>query len=315
MILALAGGVGGAKLAHGLYAELPPSALTVIVNTADDADMHGLRICPDLDTVLYTLAGIANPETGWGIEGDSFRLLEQLGRLGQPTWFALGDLDLATHITRTRLLNTGTDLTKATHDLATALGVQANLLPMCDERVETMVLTPDGELAFQDYFVRRHCQDTVLSLRFQGIEHATISRAVRKAVAAADAIVLCPSNPLVSLGPILAVPGMRDLLRDRGVPIVAVSPIIAGAAVRGPAASMLSDLGQEASVVGVAHQYADLKPILLIDEADRELAGAVAAAGARPVVAPTLMRTIEDRRTLARIVLDHALPARTGSTR
>src|SRR5665213_2813615 len=287
MIVALAGGVGGAKLAHGLYAELPPDSLTVIVNTADDADMHGLRICPDLDTVLYTLAELANPETGWGIQGDSFRLLEQLGRLGRPDWFRLGDLDFATHIARTDLLRSGLSLTEVTRTLARELGVRADLLPMCDERVETMVLTPDGELAFQDYFVRRHCADTVLGLRFQGIEHASVTSAVRDAVAGADAIVFCPSNPLVSIGPILGLPGMRTLLRERGVPIIAISPIIAGEAVKGPAAKMLSDLGQGADVMGVARQYADLRPILVIDEADRDLAPAVAEAGAHPVVAPT----------------------------
>jgi LPPG:FO 2-phospho-L-lactate transferase len=304
MIVALAGGVGGAKLAHGLYAELPSDSLTVIVNTADDADMHGLRICPDLDTVLYTLAHIANPETGWGIEGDSFRVLEQLRRLGRPDWFRLGDLDFATHIARTDLLQSGLSLTGATRTLAGQLGVRADLLPMCDERVETMVLTPDGELAFQDYFVRRHCADTVLGLRFQGIEQATLTAEVRQAIESAEAIVFCPSNPLVSVGPILGVPGMRALLRERGVPIIAVSPIIAGEAVKGPAAKMLNDLGQGADVMGVARQYADLNPILVIDEADRDLAGAVAEAGARPVVAPTLMRSFEDRRALARVVLD-----------
>jgi LPPG:FO 2-phospho-L-lactate transferase len=306
MIVALAGGVGGAKLAHGLYAELPPDSLTVIVNTADDADMHGLRICPDIDTVLYTLADMANPETGWGIQGDSFRLLDQLGRLGRPDWFRLGDLDFATHIARTDLLRSGMGLTQVTRTLAGQLGVRADLLPMCDERVETMVLTPDGELAFQDYFVRRHCTDTVLGLRFQGIEHATITSAVREAIAGADAIVFCPSNPLVSVGPILGVPGMRALLRDRGVPIIAVSPIIAGEAVKGPAAKMLNDLGQGADVMGVARQYVDLNPFLVIDEADRDLAGAVAEAGARPVVAQTMMRSTEDRRALARVVLDLA---------
>ncbi|MGH2390911.1 MAG: 2-phospho-L-lactate transferase [Chloroflexota bacterium] len=306
MITALAGGVGGAKLAHGLYMELPPDSLTVIVNTADDAEMHGLRICPDLDTVLYTLAEMANFETGWGIQGDSFRVLEQLGRLGRPDWFRLGDLDLATHIARTDLLRAGAGLTEVTRRLATRLGVRANLLPMCDGRVETMVLTPDGELAFQDYFVRRHCADRVLSLRFQGIEQAVITPAVREAIEEADAIVFCPSNPLVSLGPILSVPGMRALIRERGVPIIAVSPIIAGEAVRGPAARMLQDLGHGASVVGVAHQYADLHPILLIDEADRDLVSGVAETGVQPIVAPTLMRTAADRRALARIVLDLA---------
>ena len=304
MIVALAGGVGGAKLADGLYRELQPDNLAVVVNTADDTVLHGLHISPDLDTVLYTLSSLANPETGWGIRGDTFNALEQLGRLGSPDWFKLGDRDLATHITRTALLRSGSTLSQVSQHFADKLGVQAHLLPMCDERVETIIQTPDGELAFQDYFVRRGCQDTVTGLRLQGIDAASIPPAVRSALARAEAVVICPSNPIVSVGPILAVPGLRDLIRDLQVPVVAVSPIIAGQAVRGPAARMLEGLGLEVSVVGVARLYADLQPTLLIDESDHELAPAVAAAGARPVVAPILMQSEDDRRRLARRVLE-----------
>ena len=304
MIVALAGGVGGAKLADGLYAELPPDELAVIVNTADDFVLHGLSISPDLDTVLYTLAGLANPETGWGIAGDTFSGLEMLARLGGPDWFRLGDRDLATHITRTTLLRAGRTLTEVAAHLAAALGLRARLLPMADERVETIVVTPEGDLAFQEYFVHRQCRDEVRAIRLDGIERATISPRLDEALSQARAIVFCPSNPIVSVGPILAVTGLRDRIRALGVPVVAVSPIIAGQAVRGPAARMLQGLGLEVSVTGVARLYADLDPVLLIDEADSHLAPEVAAAGARPVVAPIVMRTPGDRRMLARRVLE-----------
>jgi LPPG:FO 2-phospho-L-lactate transferase len=304
MIVALAGGVGGAKLADGLYRELPPGELTVVVNTADDLTMHGLHISPDLDTVLYTLSGLANPDTGWGIKGDSFQGLEMLARLGGPDWFRLGDQDLATHITRTRMLRDGMSLTQVTAALVEALGVRACLLPMCNERVATMVETPDGVLGFQEYFVQRGCRDTVLGLRFAGLEQARPTDDVLDALANASALLICPSNPYVSVGPILALPGVRDLLRRPGLPIVAVSPIIGGQAVRGPAARMLESLGQDVSAYGVAMLYADLQPTLLIDEADAGLAPAIAALGVRPVIAPILMQSLDDRRVLARRVLD-----------
>jgi len=303
MIVALAGGVGGAKLADGLYAELPAGQLVVIGNTADDLVLHGLHISPDLDTVMYTLSGLANPLTGWGIAGDTFQALEMMARYGGPDWFRLGDRDLATHISRTALLHSGATLTHTTAQLITALGIQATLLPMCDERVETIIETPDGPLSFQDYFVHRGCRDQVRGVHVQGIEQATITEAIQEALTKASAIVICPSNPLVSVGPILAVPGMRQAIRRSGVPIVAVSPIIAGQAVKGPAATMLQGLGLEVSAAGVAKVYEDLRPIMLIDEADAALAPAVEAAGARPVAAPILMQTVQDRHSLARRVL------------
>ncbi len=304
MIVALAGGVGGAKLADGLYAELPRGELTVVVNTADDFVMHGLHISPDLDTVMYTLGGIANPETGWGIQGDTFNGLEMLGKYGAPDWFRLGDRDLVTHVLRTTMLRDSRTLTQATAQLIEALGIHAQILPMCDEPVQTIVTTPDGDLGFQEYFVRRQCRDEVRAVRFEGIDLATLSFAVRAAFSQCTAVVICPSNPIVSVGPILRIPGLRDYLLAARVPIVAVSPIIAGQAVKGPAARMLEGLGREVSVAGVAAAYADLAPKLLIDNLDSALAGSVRAAGAQPIVTPILMRTAADRRTLARTVLD-----------
>ena len=226
-----------------------------------------------------------------------------LARYGGPDWFRLGDRDLATHITRTALLREGRTLTQVTARLGAALGVASQLLPMCDEPVATIVDTPDGPLAFQQYFVRRGCRDTVLGVRLDGIERATIPAALEGALARAEAIVFCPSNPLVSIGPILAIPGLRERIRDLDVPIVAVSPIIAGQALKGPAARMLESMGMEVGVVGIARLYADLALTLLIDDADQALAPAVAALGVRPVVAPIIMGSVEDRADLARRVL------------
>ena len=258
MIVALAGGVGGAKLADGLYRIVAPDDLTVIantgddllrglvrvvpardltvvVNTGDDDEFYGLHVSPDIDTILYTLAGLANPETGWGIAGDTFATLEMLRRYGEDTWFQLGDRDFATHIQRTRWLREGKTPTEVAGALMAALGVRARLLPMSDAPVATHVRTPEGELAFQDYFVRRHHSDEVLGIRFAGIEMAEPTEQIRAGLAEAEVIVFCPSNPLVSIGPILAVPGMRDLLRAARAPRVAISPIIAGKALRGHA--------------------------------------------------------------------------------
>jgi len=298
-IVALAGGVGGAKLADGLYRLLPPDQLAVVVNTADDLDLYGLRICPDLDTVLYTLSELADPVQGWGVEGDTFQTLEALGRLGAPTWFRLGDRDMATHIRRTELLRGGARLTDVMQGLAAALGVRARLLPMCDETVATKVRTPEGLLDFQDYFVRRHHADRVLGLEFAGIEQARVTPEVRAALGAASTIVLCPSNPFVSLGPLRAVPGMNELLRESGAPLVAVSPIVAGQALRGPAAEMLAALGHEVSALGVAKLYQNLVRGFVLDEADRALVPAVEALGLRVLVTATVMTSPDDRRRLA----------------
>lgn len=302
-IVALAGGVGGAKLADGLYQILGPDELSVIVNTADDLDLYGLRICPDVDTVTYTLAGLASPATGWGIADDTFHALEMLGRYGEDVWFRVGDRDFATHLERTARLRRGESLTDITAHLARALGVRARILPMCDEPVATRVRTPEGTRDFQDYFVRRQHADQVLGVEFAGIERAGVTSAARAAIENADAIVFCPSNPIVSIGPILAVPGLRDLLAGRRVPRVAVSPIVAGQAVRGPADRMLASLGHDVSARGVARMYRGLIDGMVIDEVDATLAERIETLGIRVLVAPTLMVDSSVRRDLARRVL------------
>jgi LPPG:FO 2-phospho-L-lactate transferase len=310
MIVALAGGVGGAKLAQGLYLALPPDELTVIGNIGDDFTHFGLRISPDLDTVLYTLAGLANPVMGWGIAGDTTRTLDLLKRYGAEDWFLIGDLDFATHIRRTQLLGEGRTLTEVTAELLRGLGVRAALLPMSDEPVATIVDTPDGPLGFQDYFVRRRHQDPVSAVRFAGIAAATVPVGVAAALAAADVIILCPSNPIVSLGPILAVPGLRDLLTRAPAPKVAVSPIIGGRALKGPADQMLAGLGHDVSSLGVARLYQDFLDGLVLDEEDAALAPEVEALGMRVLVTRTIMGGADDRRRLAEEVLAFAETAR-----
>src|SRR5918994_1791684 len=250
-VCALAGGVGGAKLASGLQDVLPPGDLSVVVNTADDFDLWGLHICPDLDTVMYTLAGIANPDTGWGVSGESFETLNILERYGEEIWFKLGDRDLATHVLRTSRLRLGMTLTEVTAELSGALGVKSVVLPMSDDPVLTVLETPEGRLEFQEYFVRRRQKDEVLGVELRGIEEAGPTKSVLVAISGADAIILCPSNPVVSVGPILALPGMREALASSPAPKVAVSPIVGGKALKGPADRMLASLGHEVSSTGV----------------------------------------------------------------
>lgn len=314
MILALAGGVGGAKLTAGLYTSLPPDQLTVVVNTADDFELYGLSISPDADTVLYTLAGLANPETGWGIAGDTFETLGMLARYGEDPWFRLGDRDFATHILRTQRLRVGDLPSRVLADFTRTLGVRARILPMSETPVATLVRTPAGELAFQDYFVARHHADEVLSVRFDGIEEAMLPAAVREAAESATAAIFCPSNPVVSIGPILAVPGMRELLRSLGVPIVAVSPIVGGKALRGPADRMLAGLGVEVSPFGVASLYRDLLAGFVLDAEDAADAGRIEALGMRTLVANTIMSGDTDRQRLAREVLAFAHELREDGT-
>jgi LPPG:FO 2-phospho-L-lactate transferase len=313
MIVALAGGVGGAKLAQGLDGILLPGQLAIIVNTADDFDLIGLRISPDLDTVMYTLAGLANPATGWGIADDTFNAIELLGRYHRPTWFKLGDRDLATHIARTQRLRQGIPLSALTAELAAALGIHSLLLPMCDDPVATMVETPAGQLAFQDYFVRRQHQDTVLGFSFDGIEATEMTVGVAMALAQAEAVIFCPSNPFVSIGPILAVPGLRRRLAELAVPRVAVSPIVGGQALKGPAAAMLAALGHEVSALGIARLYLDLLDGMVIDHQDAALAPAIAALGLRLLVTQTVMGGPDDRRRLAAEVLAFARSLGTDS--
>jgi LPPG:FO 2-phospho-L-lactate transferase len=303
-VLALAGGVGGAKLAAGLEAVLPPGDVAVVVNTADDFDLWGLRVCPDLDTVMYTLAGIANPETGWGVEDESFAALDMLARYGEDTWFKVGDRDLATHVLRTARLRAGEPLTRITADLSGTLGVRSAIFPMCDEPVATILDTPDGPLEFQEYFVRRGQRDEVLGIELCGIEVARPTDAALGALAAADLVVLCPSNPVVSIGPILAVPGMRGALKASRAPRVAVSPIVGGRALKGPADRMLASLGHEVSAAGVARMYQGLVEGMVIDRVDEEERSEVEALGMRVLATDAIMRDAPDRARLAREVLE-----------
>lgn len=303
MIAALAGGVGGAKLAQGLQLALPPGEPTVVVNTADDFDLWGLRICPDLDTVLYTLAGLANPATGWGIAGDTFHALEAITRLGREPWFKLGDQDLATHVLRTERLRAGATLTDVAAEFAAALGVPARLLPMTDDPVATKVDTRAGRLDFQEYFVGRRQTDDVLGVVFAGAEAARLPDGVAAALREAELVVVCPSNPIVSVGPILAVPGLTTLLEEGDAPVVAVSPIVGGKALKGPADRMLATLGHEVSAYGVAALYAGLVDGMVIDGQDRELGPRIEALGMRVLVTQTIMGGAEERRRLAEEVV------------
>ena len=303
-VCALAGGVGGAKLAAGLQATLSPGDLSLVVNTADDFDLWGLRICPDLDTVLYTLAGVANEETGWGVENESFRALAMISAYGEDAWFKLGDRDLATHILRTQRLRAGARLTEVTAWLAAALGVESTLLPMCDESVATVLKTPEGLLEFQEYFVRRGQRDEVLSVELRGIENARISAEVSEEIPHAEAVIFCPSNPVVSIGPILAVPGMRELLTSSPAPKVAVSPIVGGQALKGPADRMLRSLGHEVSAAGVAQMYEGIVDGFVVDRLDGEEETGISALGMRVLTTDAVMRDAPDRERLAREVLN-----------
>jgi LPPG:FO 2-phospho-L-lactate transferase len=303
-VVALAGGVGGAKLAAGLQDVLQEGDLSVVVNTADDFDLWGLHICPDLDTVMYTLAGMANPETGWGIAGESFESLNMLGRYGEDTWFKLGDRDLATHVLRTDCLRSGGTLTRVTATLSGALGVENAVLPMTDDSVSTVLQTPEGRLEFQEYFVRRGQRDEVLAVELRGIEDARPSGEVLAAISGADAIVFCPSNPVVSVGPILAVPGMKEALAASRAPKVAVSPIVGGRALKGPADKMLLSLGHEASATGVAAMYSGLVDGMVVDSVDREEQAGIEDFGMRVFVTDAVMRDARDRARLARETLE-----------
>jgi len=304
-IVLLAGGVGGAKMAHGLQAHLG-DRLVVIVNTADDLERHGLLVSPDHDTVMYTLAGVDNREWGWGIAGETFNVAEMLKRYGEETWFRLGDRDLATHIVRTARLRRGDRPTLVARDLQHALGVRAVILPMSDQPVRTEVLTGDGWLEFQDYFVRRHQEPEVRDIRFAGIDDATSTPEVDAALEAAEAIVIAPSNPFVSVRPILAVSGIEAGLqtaRSRGAPVVAVSGIVGGVALKGPADRMLVSLGHEASALGVARQYTGIADVFVLDRLDEALVAPIRELGLRTVVTDTIMAGDAGRARLAADVL------------
>ena len=303
-VVALAGGVGGAKLADGLAQVLPPESLTIVVNTGDDFEHLGLHISPDLDTVCYTLAGLANRTTGWGRADETWRFLEALEAFGGPTWFRLGDRDLALHHERTRRLAAGERLSNVTRALAASMGVEAAVLPMTDDAVQTMVLTEEDEIPFQVYFVARACGPPVRGFRFAGAETAHPAAGVLEALAEADVIVLCPSNPWVSLDPILAVPGVRQAV-GRGV-AVGVSPIIGGQALKGPAAKMFRELGIEPSARAVAEHFQGLLSGMVLDLEDAPDAARVEAGGLRALATRTVMKGRSARRRLAEEVLDFA---------
>jgi LPPG:FO 2-phospho-L-lactate transferase len=309
VLVALAGGVGAARFLRGLVRVVPPEDVTVVVNTADDDTFHGLAVSPDLDTVTYTLAGAEHPEQGWGLAGETFTVMDALGRYGRDTWFRLGDRDLATHLYRTTRLAAGAPLSRVTREIADAWGVVPRLLPMTDDRVATRVTVarPDGRretLAMQEWFVRERAEAPVVTVEFAGADAARPGPGVLRALDAAETVLVCPSNPVISIGPILAVPGVRDALRRRRDRVVGVSPIIAGAPVKGPADRLMGPLGIEVSCVGVAHAYADFCGTLVIDSGDAARAAEVEAAGVHAVVADTLMTDARVAAALARDTLD-----------
>jgi len=307
MLVALAGGVGAARFLRGLLRVHDPGGVVVVGNTGDDLRMHGLAVSPDLDSVAYTLAGLADEERGWGLAGETWNVREALVRLGEPGWFALGDRDIATHLLRTRLLAEGASLSEATAALCRRLGVSLRLLPMSDQPVQTRVEVdgPDGpeDLGFQEWWVGRQARDPVRRVRFEGVERARPAPGVLEAIAAASGIVVCPSNPVVSIAPILAVPGVRDAIGAAPCRVVAVTPIVGGAPVRGMADRLLPAWGVEVSARGVAGLYAGLADAFVLDTVDAGQAGDVTGLGLEPVVVPTLMRTVEDAAALAKAAL------------
>jgi LPPG:FO 2-phospho-L-lactate transferase len=304
VLAALAGGVGAARFLAGLVRVVDASDVVVVVNTGDDDEFHGLHVSPDLDSVTYTLAGASNAAQGWGLEGETFATLDALGRYDVPTWFRLGDKDLATHLFRTERLREGAPLSAVTAEVTHAWGIAARLLPMTDDRVRTRITVDDGrELAMQEWFVRERCEPGVVSVRFDGAGAARPGPGVLEALHDADTIVVCPSNPVISIGPILAVDGVRDALVARRSRVVGVSPIVGGAPVKGPADRLMAPLGIEVSCVGVARAYADFCSSLVIDAVDADRAAEVDATGVRAVVADTMMRSPEIAAALARETL------------
>jgi LPPG:FO 2-phospho-L-lactate transferase len=303
-LVALAGGTGAAKLLRGLDALLERGAMTVVGNTGDDAEIWGLHVSPDLDTACYTLGGLLDEERGWGLRDESFRTLGEIVRFGEPTWFNLGDRDLATHLHRTRLLAEGRSLSEVTAKLAADLGVRHAVLPMSDQPVRTRVLGPDGWLGFQEYFVREKTQVEVRAVEYAGAPEARPAPGLVEAIGTADAVLVCPSNPVTSVGPILSVPGIVEALHSTRAPVLAISPIVGGRAVSGPAGRLMAARGLPVSALGIAQSYADWLDILMIDDEDAALAPSIEAAGARPVVASTLMTGRVEEMRLARRVLE-----------
>ena len=303
LTLALAGGVGGAKLALGLARILPPERLAIVVNTGDDEQFHGLHISPDLDTMAYTLSGRYNADTGWGIAGDTFATLAMLKSLGADTWFNLGDRDFAMHLRRTELLRAGATLSEVTAELTARLGIQHRIIPMSDQPVRTVLDTDSGAMAMQEYFVKHRAAPAVRAIRYDGAAAAQPAPGFAAALRQADCIVICPSNPYLSVAPILAIPGVRDAIAGHRAPRIAVSPIVGGDAVRGPAGKIMAELGAEVSAVGIAREYQGICDTLLLDDQDAGLADAVRAEGIAPAVTNTIMQTDADKIALADAVL------------
>ena len=300
-VVALAGGVGGAKMAAGLQAVLPPGALTVIVNTGDDFEHWGLTVCPDLDTVIYNLADVHNPETGWGRRNESFAVMDAVSNIGGEDWFRLGDRDLAMHLRRSEWLRQKLTLSEVTDRLRRSFGIPSTILPMCDAPVRTLMHTDEGDLPFQHYFVRRRCEPIVMDLTYVGVDQAVVSPAVRDALTSASLILICPSNPYLSIDPILSVPGMIRLIRQSGAPVIAVSPIVGGRALKGPAAKMMREMGQMISPLTVADHFARFIHGFVLDCEDAALKQAVHM----PVlVADTIMTDLASKERLAREVLE-----------
>jgi LPPG:FO 2-phospho-L-lactate transferase len=304
VIAAVAGGVGAARLLRGLVHVVPAAEVTAVVNTGDDVVLHGLHISPDLDTVLYTLAGVNDDDRGWGLRGETWAAMDALERLGGEAWFRLGDRDLATHLFRTQRLREGATLSAVTTELCAALGVTVRLVPMTEDAVRTRVTLRNGpEVSFQEYFVGRRHDVAVSAVRFDGVDGASPAAGVLEALAGAEAVIVCPSNPIVSIAPVLAVPGVEAALRARRDRVVAVSPIVAGAALKGPADRLLVELGHRSSVVGVAELYRRFAGTLVIDEADAASAAEVEACGMRCIVTPAVMHTVDHAAELARVAL------------
>jgi LPPG:FO 2-phospho-L-lactate transferase len=304
MITALAGGVGAAKLLQGLVKILPEEELAVIVNTGDDIELHGLHISPDLDIVMYTLAGLVDVGKGWGVQGDTFHCLDMLRKYGYETWFSLGDRDLATHIYRTHLLRRGFTLSEATDRMRRALGINVKILPMTNDSFETWIDTDQGTIHFQEYLVKRAAQDRVLNVDYKGAEGAEAGPGVLDAIMEADAVVICPSNPIVSIGTILSIKGVRNALQETKAGVIGVSPIVGGAPIKGPADKLMSGLKKEVSSYAVAKFYRDFLDIFVIDDVDRAEKQRVEGLGIQVVVKDTIMKSLDDKMQLARTVLD-----------
>jgi LPPG:FO 2-phospho-L-lactate transferase len=303
MIVVLAGGVGAARFLEGVVRVVPPETVTAIVNTGDDFVLHGLHISPDLDIVTCTLADVIDRQQGWGIANDSYACLEWLGRLGGPTWFNLGDRDLALHIRRTELLRAGHTLSQAADELRRALGVEVHIVPMSDQPVPTHIITPAGEIHFEEYFVRRRAADAVQGVRFVGAETAQPAPGVFELLRQAETVLIAPSNPVVSIGPILALPGVRAALRETTAPVVAVSPIVGGAPIKGPAAPLMRALDVEVSAWGVAQMYRDILDVLIIDQQDSDLKERIESPDIQVVVTNTVMRGMKEKTQLAQVAL------------